>query len=299
MKSDMQIMNELASRTNYLRPITVEESLAQKALLLEMYKDIANLCDKYGLVYMMGGGTCLGAIRHQGFIPWDDDLDMMMPRESYEKLIERCLLGELGPTYEIDAPFKGHDCKNPFLKIFKRGTLDVELQNDETPFPKGVFIDIFPMDYAPKYKSIQRIKSLVSDSLRRISTSVLYAQYPSKKYKEFMYLDKVAKRRYNIRVFIGRIFGIIPHKKWVWWIDQLAFSTKDTGFTTIATGRKGYLGEIQPSSVFYPTKKVKFEGLDVNVPAKYDCYLRALYGNYMEIPPVDKRERHQIYILSL
>lgn len=299
MKSDQQIMNELAAKTNFLREVTPEESAAQKKLLLEMYKDIARVCDAHNLVYMLGGGTCLGAIRHKGYIPWDDDLDLMMPRDSYEKLIQFCDAGELGDKYEIDTPRKNHDCKNPFLKVFRKGTLDVELQSENTPFPKGVFIDIFPMDSAPRNRLMQKLKGFVSDAMRRVCTSVLYAEYPSQKYHEFMSLDKEALSRYKTRVFIGKLFGIFKHKRWVWWFDQFNSSSTDTGYTTVPTGRKGYVGEILPTSVFVPTQKAMFEGIEANVPADYDAYLTSLYKNYMAIPPVEKRERHQIYILKL
>ena len=102
MKTDTQIMNEIAIKTGYLKELPKEQSEAQKKLLLEMYKDISNLCDEHGLVYMMGGGTCLGTVRHQGYIPWDDDLDIMMPRDSYEKLIVLLSNNLLGDKYEYE-----------------------------------------------------------------------------------------------------------------------------------------------------------------------------------------------------
>lgn len=299
MKTDTQIMNELAVSSGFLKPQSEEESKAQKALLLEMYKDIASLCDKHGLVYMMGGGTCLGAIRHQGYIPWDDDLDIMIPRSSYDKLVTLCKAGELGEKYEIDTPSKDKDSKNTFLKIYRKNTLDVELYCEDMPFPIGIFVDIFPMDNAPKNKYVRMLKGYISDFLQAVCTCVLYAQYPSKKYKEFMSLDPEAFKRYKQRMFIGKIFGIIPHRKWVWWFDQFNAHTKETGLMTIPTGRKHYLGETQPSSVFLPTQKAMFEGLEVNVPADYDAYLTALYRDYMSIPPVEKRERHFVYKFSL
>lgn len=292
-------MNELAQKTDFLRPITQEESRKLKSILLDMYKTISSLCDRYGLVYMLGGGSCLGAVRHKGFIPWDDDLDMMMPRDSYEKLIDILNSGELGLEYEFDYPRKDKDCRNPFLKVFKKGTLDVELQNTNTPFPKGVYIDIFPIDSAPSNKLLCFFKGAISDLLRRISTSVLYFEYPSQEYSAFMSLNRVAKRRYKQRMVIGKFFGIIKHRTWVFWFDRFVCSRANSGYWTIATGRKGYRGETLPQSVFVPTCTSMFEGLETNIPADYDSYLKSLYGNYMEIPPENKRERHQVYILSL
>lgn len=299
MKTDTQIMNEIALSSGLLRTLTDEESKAQKALLLEMYKDIAALCDEHGLIYMLGGGSCLGAIRHQGYIPWDDDLDIMMPRDSYEQLIVLLSDGALGEKYEYDTPNAHKDCKNTFLKIYRKGTLDVEITSETAPGPKGMYIDVFPMDYAPNNRLYRRIKGLLSDFLQAVCSCVLYTEYPSIQYKEYMKKSKEGFKRYRLRILLGRLFGIIPHRKWVWWFDQLNAKSKKSGFITVPTGRKHYIGETLPVEIFLPTQKWSFEGIIVNIPANYDAYLRSLYQNYMEIPPVEKRERHFVYQFSL
>lgn len=299
MKTDTQIMNELAVSSGYLKPLSEEESRAQKALLLEMYKDIAALCDKYSLDYMMGGGTCLGAIRHQGYIPWDDDLDLMMPRASYEELISCLAKGELGEKYEYDTPNATKDCKNTFLKIYRKNTLDVEITSETAPGPKGIYIDVFAMDYAPQNAIVRKIKAAVSDFLQAVCSCVLYTEYPSKLYKEFMMQSEEGKKRYRQRIFLGKLFGIIPHRKWAWWFDRFNAKDKDTGYLTIPTGRKHYVGECRPTSVYLPTRKALFEGLEVNVPNDAHAYLTSMYRNYMEEPPVEKRERHFVYKFKL
>lgn len=292
-------MNELAVSSGLLRPLSKEESDAQKLLLLEIYKDIAALCDRHKLVYMMGGGTCLGAIRHQGYIPWDDDLDIMMPRDSYEQLIALLSEGAMGEKYEYDTPNAHRDCKNPFLKIYRKGTLDVEITSETAPGPRGMYIDVFPMDYAPNNRLHKRLKGLLSDFLQAICSCVLYTEYPSEHYRQFMRQSAEGMSRYRQRIFLGRLFGLIPHRKWVWWFDQLNAGSKKTGYMTIPTGRKHYCGETQPTDIFLPCRKAMFEGIEVNVPADYDAYLTGLYHDYMRIPPVEKRERHFVYKFSL
>lgn len=299
MKTDTQIMNEIAIKTGYLKELPKEQSDAQKLLLLDMYNDISKLCDKHNLVYMLGGGTCLGAVRHKGYIPWDDDLDIMLPRDSYEKLIVLLKKGLLGEKYEFDTPNKNSDCKNTFLKIFRKGTLDVEITSENAPGPRGIFIDVFPMDYAPKTYICRKLKGLCSDLLQAICSCVLYVEYPSTLYKEFMHQTAEGKKRYRQRMFLGKIFGIIPHRKWVWWFDQFNASSKDTGYLTIPTGRKHYMGECRPTEVYLPVATAKFEGLNVNVPHKVVDYLTSMYKNYMEIPPMEKRERHFVYKFKL
>lgn len=288
-------MNELAIKSGYFRPLTEAEIYALKSLLLEMFKDIIALCKVNNLIYMMGGGSCLGAIRHNGYIPWDDDIDLNMPRESYERLIKLCREGALGDKYEIDTPNSKTDSKNTHLKIYRKGTLDKEIHCETTPFPNGVFIDIFPMDSASSSPISRRIHGVISDFLQAVCTCVLYSQYPSKKYKEFMSLDSDGMRRYQQRILLGKIFGIIPHRKWVWWFDRFNASSKNTGYITIPTGIKHYVGESRPSSVYFPITSVSFEGIDVFVPGNYDAYLTSMYSNYMELPPENKRERHFVY----
>lgn len=295
MKSDTQMLNELAAQSEYLHVLTEEESKDLKKMLLIMYKDIAKLCNDNNITFMLGGGSCLGAIRHKGYIPWDDDLDLMMFRKDYEALIQLCREGALGEKYEIDTPSKDKDSKNLYLKIYRKDTLDNELYNEKTPFPKGIFIDVFPMDSAPRVKFLQRLHGVVSDVMQFIATCVLYAQYPSTKYRNYVSGNEEALKRYKQRLFIGKIFGVVSHRTWAYWFDIFNASTKETGYTTVPTGRRHYVGEIQPTRTFLPVKYTIFEGIQCPVPADTDAYLTALYKNYMQLPPEDKRERHFVY----
>ncbi len=292
MKSDSELMNELARTTNHLRELTVEESKLLKNELLAIFKDFEAVCQRSGLVYMMSGGTCLGAIRHEGFIPWDDDLDVMMPREDYDAFIRLCEEGVLGDEYEFDYPRKGKDAKTVFLKIFKRGTLNEEIYDDGAPFAKGIYIDVFALDAVPRNVIAQKVKGFFANALQFISIIVRYAQYPSRNLHDFMCLDKAMYRRYRVKVFFGKIFSIVPHRYWVYWFDRFVASSANKHPVGIPTCRKYYNGEIFEPVVYFPPRKAKFEGLDVYVPANYDAYLTNLYRNYMELPPIEKRERH-------
>ena len=294
MKSESQIMSELSHKTHYLRELSPEESKALKNAILDIYKDVAKLCDKYQLTYMMSGGTCLGAVRHQGFIPWDDDLDIMMPRKDYDALIRLLDKGELGPKYEFTYPNAKTDANTIFLKIFRRDSKDIEIHNVNTPFPKGIYLDVFALDAVPKTKFAQKLKGLVANGIQFIAISTLYTQYPSDKLKEYMMLDKDLKKRYYIKKTLGLIFGIIPHAKWIYWYDKFVASSKEGHQWGIPTGRKYYNGEIFDKEVYVPITKGMFEGLKVNLPHDTDQYLKNLYRNYMELPPVAKRERHFI-----
>lgn len=294
MKSESQLMSELSHKTHYLRELTVDESAGLKCSLLNIYKDVASLCDKYGLVYMMSGGTCLGAIRHHGFIPWDDDLDIMMPRKDYDTLIGLIEKGELGEKYEWTYPNAVSDGNTVFLKIFRKNSKDVELANVNTPFPKGIYIDVFAIDSVPKNYFAQLLKGFIANMLQYIAISRLYTQYPSKTLKEYMSLDSQLRKRYRMKLVLGKLTSFASHHKWIYWFDRFVASDKNNRKWGIPTGRKYYNGEVFDKSVFVPVKKAIFEGVEVNVPSDTHTYLTNLYRNYMELPPIEKRERHFI-----
>ena len=294
MKSDSQIMCELSHKTHLLRELTEDESKALKQAILNIYKDVASLCDKHGLTYMMSGGTCLGAIRHQGFIPWDDDLDIMMPRKDYDQLIQLLEAGELDEKYEFTYPNARKDANTVFLKIFRKGTKNVEIANVNTPFPKGVYIDVFAIDSVPKSNTGKTVKGFIANAIQYIAISRLYTQYKSPLLKEYMFMDPQLKKRYIIKQILGTLTAFASHAKWVYWFEKFVASAKPNRPWGIPTGRKYYNGEIFEKDVFVPVRKATFEGLEVNVPNDTHRYLTNLYKNYMELPPVEKRERHFI-----
>ena len=294
MKSASQLMTELAHRTHCLRELSEVESKALKVALLDIFKEVVSICEQYGLTYMMSGGSCLGAIRHKGFSPWDDDLDIMMPRNDYNSLL--CLLekGVLGDKYEFTYPQKGKDANTVFLKVFLKGSIDIELVNKNTPFPKGVFLDVFAIDSVPRSKLGQRIKGFLANLIQFISMSRLQVQYPSNEYKEFVSLDPCLKKRFHLKQVVGKIMAFASHSKWVHWYDLFVSCSKENRPWGIPTGRKYYNGEIFDKDVFLPIRKAYFEGITVNVPNNYHLYLTNLYSNYMVLPPVEKREKHFI-----
>ena len=287
-------MSELSHKTHYLRELTTEESKALKSAILDIYKDVAALCNKHGLTYMMSGGTCLGAVRHQGFIPWDDDLDIMMPRKDYDTLIQLLEKGELVPKYEFTYPNSKTDANIVFLKVFRKKSKDVEIHNTNSPFPKGIYLDVFALDATPKSPSMQKLKGFIANVLQYIAMCRLLTQYPSQQVKEFMSMDPELLKRYKRKVMLGHIFSFASHAKWVYWFDKFVACSKEGNPWGIPTGRKYYCGEIFDKDVYVPVTKGTFEGLEVNLPHDTDRYLKNLYRNYMELPPVEKRERHFI-----
>ena len=285
-------LNEAAKKYAGLKELTPEESKALKNCLLDIYKHVAHVCMAHNLVIMLGGGSCLGAVRHQGFIPWDDDMDLMMPRTDYEQLIELCEQGKLGNDYFISYPNAKKDSPTMFLKVYRKNTMMKGLGGDTSPYPQECFIDIFPIEGIPENRIIRNLKGLLANAIRLIANMVA-ENVPLAEWEKGLYsADKSLFRLMYVRRFLGKCFSIIGHKTWVSWYDKLVRDTALNALVGIPTGRKLYNGEVFEASIFFPSRKGWFEGFEVCLPADTDSYLSNLYGSYMEIPSKEKRERH-------
>lgn len=296
MKSKKQLMTELSHKVDYFRMLTDEESALLKKTLLSIYKNIADVCARNDLTLMLIGGSCLGAVRHKGFIPWDDDLDLLMPRKDYNKFISLLEKGGLGDKYEFTYAGSTIDSRVPFIKVYLKNTLDVEIGIENSPQPKGIFVDIFPLENIPSNKIHRTIRGFLTNVVRYISNVTFETEYPSALYREYCSLDVDIMSDYKRRQIIGRIFGcMVKHRTWQKLYDSLSNYSKDSELMGIPMGRGLYKGEILPKNCFMPPSVGVFEGMCVNLPHNPDGYLSNLYKNYMAIPPEEKRERHFVY----
>ena len=292
MPSYKKLLNSAAGKYPGLRELNPRESRALKNCLLDIYKQIARVCDANGLVYMLGGGSCLGAVRHQGFIPWDDDLDVNMPRRDYDRFIALCEEGALGDDYFISYPNARTDSPTMFLKVYRKNTLMKGLGGESSPYPQECFVDIFPLEGMPENKLLRKMKGILANSIRLIANTVGESVPLAEWEKEFYRTDKSLYRVMRLRRNIGKCFSVIGHKYWVLWYDKLVRNPSLDGMVGFPTGRKLYDGETFEASVFLPPGKGRFEGIDVYLPADSHSYLSNLYGDYMMLPTNEERERH-------
>ena len=262
-----------------------------KECLVKIFEDFSKVCEKHSLTYMLGGGSALGSVRHRGFIPWDDDLDILMPRKDYDKFIT-IFENELANEYDLFVPNSTYDVTHMFAKLVKKKTRLTDLYNISTPFSKGVAIDIFPIENAPSNRFIRFLKGAVANFLRYVGLSCYMFRFRNDMLKSFFCSSRQGKFNYRLRLFIGMICGCGKYEVVYNIYDKLVQQKRDTGIYTIPTGRKYYGGETADKRVFFPPQKGRFEGRVVYLPNDVDAYLRNLYGNYMEIPPIEKRERH-------
>jgi lipopolysaccharide cholinephosphotransferase len=240
-------------------------------------KKIDAFCKMHDLTYYLTHGTLIGAVRHQGFIPWDDDIDIAMPRKDYEKFVAE-FTDEKVSLYSLRTV---STCRYPYTKAF-----DTQTQVFEGSFKHiseyGVNIDIFPYDYAP------------DDALRRkkLLRKVRFWQMVLK--VKLSRVSSIMTLKQNLIIAPGRILlCFISASTLAKRIDRIARSLED-----VPTGKMGNLvwgygeREIIDTSDLLETKQMVFEEFNASVPVGYDKLLTSMYGDYMALPPKENQITH-------
>ncbi len=249
---------------------------------LNILKYFIKVCEKHNLQYFLVGGSTLGAIRHKGFIPWDDDIDVLMPREDYNRFLE--LYRDNG-RYKLFAFEKDIAAKFPYAKI-----CDMTTRKDETGYvceiPLGVDIDIFPLDYW-------------DDDLEK-------AKREAKKIKGYMYhlgLSRLSKPK-SVNPFKRFAKGLLMRwcrlhgsEYYVRKILKEAVKDEQNGSRYMGTKTWCVYGErnIIPAEAFADRIEIEFEGEKFFAPVGYDAYLTCLYGDYLPEPPKEKQKTHHSF----
>ena len=254
-----------------------EDLLKLQNVLTEMLDDFVKFCEKNKLEYFLVGGTCLGAVRHKGFIPWDDDIDVAMPRDDYEKFLTLARDG-LKKEYFLDYYMTDHENHFGFAKIKKNNT--TFLSRYQYSLHNGFFLDVFPIDYCDSRDSF---KTKISASLSRCILETL-------KYRDQNLPTIKSLRRPYISIPYLIFSNRTLHKK----IDRL-YTRQNNGnrkFMAIYSGGYYYKKDIYPTSVVFPYSIVEFNGKKYHAFHDTDAYLKGLYGNYLELPPMEMRFAH-------
>lgn len=259
-------------------------------VLLQIMDDVDATCRKYGISYMLGGGSCLGAVRHKGFIPWDDDVDIIMYEDEMMQLY-KYIKQDYPNKYMAVLPYEG---KGPerMMKIYLKGTKDIEISKQNFPSPNMIYVDIFAIVNMPSSAFARKINNKLHYLASRMMSVGCDSKYASPAIMEASKTNDTLNNYYSMRRRIGAVARITGIWFWRSLAKRLEKGTKrKTSLEGIPSGIS-YLKEVFPQGYFREVCEADFEGRKYYIPQNYEGYLKNLYKNYMEIPPVEKRERH-------
>ena len=262
---------------------------------VEILKDFATVCEKYGLEYFAVYGTALGAVRHQGFIPWDDDIDVGMLREDYYRFFE-VFEKELSDKYallttEIDGRYA---CT--VTHIQKKGTKFISEDSQDLKCERGIFMDIFPFDYVADGKYYQKKQELMAKFFGKL-LFLAGTGYPYIPIKGI--LGKIAGVICIVVHAALKFFKVSPqmlYRQYLRWAT--AYNGNEEAKYISSFENPGAIKNKIYKDDIYPLQKVKFESTEIYIPANNHQILTNFYGDYMQLPAEDKRVNHRPLVID-
>ena len=244
---------------------------------LMILKDVVDILDKHDLKYYLYGGSLLGAIRHKGFIPWDDDMDIMLFREDFDNALN-ILYNELPDKYDLIQMDYIDDCFGSLAKVSLKNTTFSRWYSSYVSYELGINIDLFPLDNISNNDFLGKLQH---------KAYVFFYQFVI---NSCIKVDMYTKFRTFLHHAAYHILNFIPVNRRTWkkllTKEMTLFNNKKTDRVIVFFHRK--YAPFQRDD-FEPATKVKFEDFEVRIPKNYDNVLTQIYGDYMKIPPEEDR----------
>ena len=247
---------------------------------LQILDDFVRICQENELRYCLTGGTCLGAVRHKGFIPWDDDVDVIMPRADYTRFIE-ISLKENNPDFFLDYYMTNPSYGRCFAKYCRKNTLFIEPNG----LKQSIYIDIFVQDKVPGPEFTSKSKLPIFIHKLDAVTTVRREGLNGRDFKT------------RLIFYATRWMPIVWFFKWETYL-MTHFENTDAKYYINYGSPYNLVKETILISEFEPYVQLEFEGKKYNVPRNWDLYLSNIYGDYMTLPPETKRVAHYPQLIS-
>lgn len=233
--------------------------------MLDILQEVDQVCNNHGITYWISDGTLLGAVRHKGFIPWDDDLDIQMPYKDFKKFI-KIASAELSQNLVIQTHKTDNTYVAPYAKIRDLKSSIVENNSIDKNYKyRGIYIDVFPVDNCNPF-------------LIKISAYLhYYFLYKPSHYNKNSFWTFWLNTMYALLSFVYTIFRQI----------DFIIGTKDLNYIYGSVFNAAF-----PKKIIYPVNTIEFEGINFKAPNNPHGYLTLLYGDYMKLPPENERLTH-------
>lgn len=253
---------------------------------LSIAKEIKRICDNHSIEYILDSGTLLGAVRHGGFIPWDDDMDIAMTRENYNRFLQVAKT-ELGAEYFLQTWDTDKNYPMPFAKIRLNGTKYIENVFEKAQMHQGIYVDILPYDVWPLKKTKQKKlwrKRLYLQAM--IMMKCHYLKFKSDAlWKYFLKAIMLTFIKF-LSLFYSKKGLIKRYENMAEKFNQLE---SENVYEQTVNFKFGYW--VLPKTCFEKSIDLKFEDDVFKCPSNYDEYLKTVYGDYMQLPPEEKRAK--------
>lgn len=264
-----------------MKKLTNDELKKIKEIELDILQEIDRICKKCDIKYSLAYGTLLGAVRHKGFIPWDDDIDIMMCRQEYEKfrsVVEK----EIAEDYYLADVEKDKDYGFFFCKVMRKGTIMQEESISRNTAPSGVFVDIFVLDALPNEQRERKKQYNLARILGKMCICRSRYYFGQKTLRYFVYRT------------LGLLYKMIPKQ---WFINAYVknarqYESSDSSQMCAFLGALELEKETYPQCIFEEYTTLNFEKIDAMAVSNYELVLKTTYGDYMKLPPMEERFPH-------